>query len=230
MKEDPHQFIIPQVPLFELEESTGSFELFPAVWVAAEDLVASDSRTRRSGLERLLELGAARFSPLIAYLLYTRLTDPNIALRAKVVRALGDALGADKDGRPGPENVRQTLCYHLGQMRTRQVFALLQVLEAQATLQAPIARLVNACPYAGAHLADILSDRKAPFEVRARAAQLIGQVGFLDALPALERLAARLEARQNGQGTMPFAPPPAAQNEVELLPAVKTALDLLRAP
>ena len=81
---------------------------------------------------------------------------------------------------------------------------------------------------AGSNLAEIFSDRDAPLPIRRQAIHSVGQVGFLDAIPALVRLAARLEARRNGQQSMPFAPPDPQQDEGELLPEIQKTLGLLR--
>jgi hypothetical protein len=215
-----------QPGLFTLAESKGNVELFPAVWSAAEDLTASALELRREALDRLLQLNAPRFSPLIAYLLYTRISEPEIGLRKDLIQALSDLLTPDDEGNPSPEEVRTSLRWHLAQMRTRQIFSLVQVLVEFPTIEKAVARLLNACPYAGMHLASILIDHTAPFEVRVQTVRMIGIVGFLDALPALERLETRLEARYNGQRAMPFAPPPS--NEVDLLPEIHRAQALLR--
>ena len=220
---------LPQPSLFVLEDSTGQFELFPAVWVAIEDLTLPDAETRHKALDRLLELNAPRFSPIVTYLLATRLTDPDIKLRARIVETLGDILTPDNEGHPAPDDVRNSLILLLSQARTRQVFALLQVLSDDNTLESHAAHLINACPYASNHLLDILNDHKAPLDVRKQAAVMIGRVGFLDALSSLERLESKLETRLNGQKAMSFAPPPSL-DEADLLPAVRTALNTLRTP
>jgi HEAT repeat protein len=218
-----------QPSLFSLEESTGRIELFPTVWNAVEDLTMPNPRLRRNALDRLIELNAPRFSPIVAYVLVTCLADTDLVFRTRVVKTLGEILVPDGDGRPAPEEVLKSLAHHLAQLRTRQVFALLQVTAGNPDLEGHVARLLDACPYAGNHLVDILSDHKLPLAIRKQAVQLIGRVGYLEALPALDRLAARLETRINGQRTMPFAPP-AGSNELDLLPAVQATLAILRAP
>jgi HEAT repeat protein len=228
-KDEPSQASPPQPLLFDLEESTAKIELFPSVWTASEGLTSPHSGVRRDALEQLLNLNAPRFSPLVAYLLASRLTDPEIAFRAMIVKTLGDVLSPDENGHPAPEKVRQTLSAYLAQMRTRHTFALLQALVEDPSLEKHVANLLNACPYAGNHLADILSDRRSPLSVRKQAGRMIGRVGFLDAIPALERLSSRLEARLNGQRSMPFAPA-SPQEELDLLPIIQTAMMLLRAP
>lgn len=218
-----------QPTLFTLEESIGNVELFPAVWSAAEDLVIPDGEMRRQGLDRLLALNAPRFSALVVYLLATRISDPDLSIRTKIVQTLAAVLSPDDNGHPAPENVRNTLTTYLAQMRQRPVFCLLEALLFDPSLEWYVTRLLDGCPYAGTHLVDILADRRVSFAIRERAAQAIGWVGYLDTLPALERLASRLEARLNGQQTMPFAPP-ATPDEVDLLPAIRSTLALLRAP
>ena len=218
-----------QPELFPLGESTGNVELFPAVWSAAEFLCRPELSERTTGLDRLVELKAARFSPLVAYLLATRLTDTEMEFRVRVVRALGDLFFPDEEGSPTPQDVRRVVSGYLSQMRTRKVYALLQVVIEEPGLTEHVARLLDVCPYAGNHLADIVADRTIKQDIREQAVLAIGRVGFLDVLPALERLETRLESRVNGQRAMPFAPP-STEDEAELLPAVQRTIAALRAP
>ena len=219
----------PQPALFVLEESMETVELFPAVWSAVEDLTMPEAEVRHKALDRLVGLNAPRFSPVVAYMLLTRLTDPDLKLRGRVANILSQVLTPDEEGRSAPEDVRSHLLLYLSQLRTRQVFSLLQVIAGDNSIAEQVANLINACPYAGNHLIDILNDHKAPIEIRKQAAMMIGKVGFVDVLPMLEKLENRLEARLNGQKAMPFAPPPNL-NEVDLLPSVQESIRLLRSP
>ena len=221
----PHK--LEQPVLFDFTEaSAGVVELFPTVWSAMEELAGPGNASRLSALDRLIDLNAPRLSPLVAYLLVTRLVDPDLSLRCRVVKALGDVLSPDAQGVLAPGGVCQSLNFYLSQMRTRTIFDLLEVAVHDPLLDQDVARLLNGCPYAGNHLADILIDRKLPLDIREKAAQMIGMVGFLDALPTLERMQERLEARLAGQQAMPFAPP-SFPSEVELLPSIRSALALL---
>ncbi len=218
---------ISQPSLFDFSDSSsGVVELFPAVWGALEGLTASDVDTRRDALERLLELDAPRLSPLVASVLATRLVDPDLGLRFRVVQALGEVLSPGDPAIGAPNAVRLHVKFYLSQMRRREVYALLQVADQYLAAESDIAALLNACSYAGVALADIVSDRKASLATRRQAINFIGRVGFIDAIPALEKLAERLESRMNGQKTMPFAPP-SESDEKSLLPAVQAALALL---
>ena len=229
MSSDPGSSNATQQQLWDLQESTGRVELFPAVWSAAEALIHPETKKRLEALEKLSELNAVRFSSLVAYLVATRLTDPELNVRAKVVKALGVVLSPDSDSQPAPQEVRRVLMNYLSQMRTRQAYALLQVLSDHPDLEDHVAKLLDACSFASTHLIDILADRSASLEVRVQAVQAIGRVGYLDAIPALERLEGRIETRLNGQRAMPFAPV-GGEDEQELLPAIHKTLALLRAP
>jgi len=224
----PQQLLQPA--LFDYgDASSSAVELFPAVWSAIEELLAPELVIRQGGLSRLIELGAARISPLIGAILVTRFSEPDLELRRQIAYTLGDILKVDEKGRAAPELVRHYLVHMLGQMRQRPIFALLEIAVGDPMADDTIARLLNACPYAGRHLADILSERKFPLAVRRAATRFIGLVGYLEAIPALERMLARLEARVAGQQTMPFAPP-GNPDEVDLIPEIRSALESLQVP
>ncbi len=215
--------------LFTFDESTEQLELFPFVWKLAEDLTSPDCEVRRQSVEQLSALNAPRFSPLIAYLLFTRLTDPDLSTRLKVIQALGNVFRPDREGRVAPSQVIHHLSYHLSQMRVRQIYALLEATLEDPMLTSHVESLINRCPYAGNHLTDILLDRKMPYAIREQAANIIGQLGFIDVIATLEKLVVRIESRLQGQSSMPFAPPQSL-DEVRLLPAVRKALHNLQNP
>ena len=213
----------------QLDTATGTVELFPAVWRAAEELSSPDAATRHDALDRLVELDAPRLSPLVAYVLVTRIIDPDIELRLRVVSILGKILSLKGEGKDTPESVRQHLKGYLSLMSHRGLLPVLEVAEKYPSSESDVAALLNACSHAGTLLADMVVDRRAPMGMRRQAVNFIGQVGFLNAIPALERLAERLETRMSGQKSMPFAPPSRSE-EMTLLPAVQAALTFLRQP
>jgi hypothetical protein len=229
MYPDFPQPISPQPQLFLLEESLGTIELFPAVWSALEDLTKADAELRLNALEQLIELDAPRFSPVVSYILVTKITESILELRARIVEALAKVLTPDENGFPAPEDVRNSLHLFLSGFRTRQIYALLQVSAEFNSLEDHVSRLLNACPFAGNHLIDILNDSKTPVGIRMQAAVMIGKVGYIYTLPALEKLAGRLEVRMSGQKAMDFAPQKNSK-ESSLLPVVNEAIRTLRAP
>jgi len=230
MDVDPFVVNVNNSNLLEVRElHSGGFEFFSMAWDAAEALTSPDLETRRLGLEQLVEMRAARVSPLIAYLLVTRLTEPDSALRAQVTKAVADVFSPDEEGQYVPEAVRERMKLYLAGMRTRPIFALLQTVEQDPSVEAEVVTLFKHCSYAGAHLSEILMDRSAPLSIRKLAVQFIGRVGYLDGLPALERLSSRLESRKNGSNDL--AGDKAEANDVtSLLPLIEEALNFLRAP
>lgn len=199
------------------ESDPGRLELMSVIWEAAESLTSTDTINRVNGLERLIEYDAIRQLPLVAYILVTRLEEPDIELRTKIVRYLGNLINSDSFTSGQTQKVQTTLMTTLASMRTRQVFALLQVSEYDKTAEASVMDLLSCCSYAGSHLSEILSNRELPREIRKQAAFYIGQIGYLDALPVLERMANRLQTRGDEQ-------------EALILPVLQDAVLLLTAP
>jgi hypothetical protein len=219
-----------QPPLFDIDDgSSGMVELFPRVWQLLEAAISPDTSIRRFAMKEIVELEAVRLIPLVAYFIATRITETDLDTRALVVYAISEALLPDDQGRPPVENVRQNLLLYLSQMRTRQIYAIIQVLPKYPNLEQDVARILNACPYAGNQMADILASRKASLEIRRYAVRMIGLVGYLDAVPALERLLARLESRLHGQTSMSFAPVDMVE-DAELIPDIRRSLTFLKSP
>src|SRR4030042_436619 len=90
-----------QLPLFVYGESVSNIvELFPAVWKATESLTSPNLINRKLGIDALIELGAQRASPLVAYMIATCLNDPDLNIRQKVVIILGDLLTREHNREP----------------------------------------------------------------------------------------------------------------------------------
>lgn len=196
------------------------------VWGAAEALTSPDLETRHLGLKQLVEQDAVRHQPLVAYLLLSRLTEPDIALRAQIVDAIAEVIIPNGHGDPAKAPSFSTMMVELMGMRTRQIYALLQVVDFDTLNEPKVASLLDYCSYAGSHLAHILSTRTLPLSLRKQAAYFIGRIGYLDALPALERMAARLETRCNSRIELGESD----GDETALLSLIRSSLELLRAP
>jgi hypothetical protein len=166
---------------------------------------------------------------LIVYLIATRLIDPDMDIRARVVKILGEVLSDDEEGGHTPPVVINQLTFYLTNMRTRHVYSAIQVLTEHIELAPHVIRILSVCPFAGNHLIEVANLRKVGMAIRKQAIWLIGQIGYLDAIPSLERLQLRMESRLNGQQAMPFAPP-AGIDDTDLLPTVRSSLALLRSP
>jgi hypothetical protein len=191
-------------------------ELLSVIWEAAESFTSPDLMTRISGLERLLSYDAVRQLSLVAYLLATRLDEPDIELRTRIVKTLANLADMNTGSGNLSEDVQRTLISCLSAMRTREVFALLQVVEYDKSTEKYVADLLSWCSFAGSHLAQILSNRDSSTEIRRQAASFIGLIGYLDALPVLQKLASRLESR--------------GEEDTSMLPILQNAVLLLSSP
>jgi hypothetical protein len=219
-----------QPHLFDFTDpATGVMELFPTVWTALERLVSNNMDRKNKGLDQLLDLDAHRLSSLVAYVLATCLSESDVKFRFRIVQALGNLFSKETTSPSASDAVLQSLKTYLSKMRRRRIYALLEVAEFYPASVTEVAALIKTCSHAGGTLADIFSDRKIPVELRRHAINISGIVGFLDVIPALERLAGRLESRMGGQREMPFAPPDDV-SEKSLLPTVQTALTILQSP
>jgi hypothetical protein len=203
-----------QLPLFVYGEPTENIlEVLPVVWNAVECLVSPESITRQHGIDAILELGAQKVSPLVAYMVATSLGDKDIFIRRRVVYILAELISWEPEVKQVPDIVRKSVTYYLHDMGEGIVFGLLEVAVMDPEADKPINNILNACPFAGKYLGNVLTEWKNPLAIRQKAIYFVGMVGYMEMLPVLERLLDRLEARQNDQYSMSFAPPSTRSDE-----------------
>jgi hypothetical protein len=166
-----------------------------AVWSALEALTAPELETRQQGFDSLLEQDVVRKSPLVVYVLATRLLEPEIQLRWRIVRCLADLVSPAPGAPPAAGVVLTYLHSYLAQMRKRPIFALLQVAGFDPESSEQVGTLLKACSFAGNQLSQIIADHAAPIPIRRLAITFTSQIGFLVAIPTLERMVRRIEAR-----------------------------------
>jgi hypothetical protein len=214
---------MPQLALFEqVQMPAGITGNYSAIWQALEATTSHNATDRQAGLDQLIASGAPRLSPLIAAVLAIRLSDPDIQLRTRIVYVLGDVLEM-----PAPQ-VRQHLKGAMVNWTRDNIVYLLEVVDYEPQATAATAALLNLCSQAGELLTEIMADRKLPVSLRQQAIDLIVRVGFLEAIPRLEKVANRLISRSKGQQKMPFAPTCDHGEEV-LAPVLQEALATLQA-
>lgn len=213
------------------DESIGSLELFPEVWKAMEQLISEDINERKLGIETIEESNALRLSPIVAYYTATRLHEPDIDLRFRIVQVLGGLLRSGDDGDVTPKEVRHAVKHYLMLQRRRGIWNLLEVAAKYMVSEPNVKALIALNPFAGEILGDIFSDRRAPQDIRHQAIVFAGLVGFLETIPVIERLIDRLESKANGQSRMAFMRNHySTADEGELLPIARATLELLKEP
>ncbi len=199
----------------------------PQVWESAENLTSPLDDVRMQALEELVSLDAHRYSPLVAYLLATRLGDPSIEIRFQAVQAVGEVLLLRDGDDPTPEEVRYHLQGYISHLRKRKIYSLLQVAHQFGAAEESVVAILNLCSYAGEALAELIMDRKMPLDIRQQAIFFSGQVGFIDTIPALKHLLHRLQAQHVDQTHMPFLSEKTRTQEEDLLIYVRAALGKL---
>ncbi|MDD2695848.1 MAG: hypothetical protein PHD58_07980 [Anaerolineales bacterium] len=230
MDADPLYSGLPQLALFKISESHPNVsEFLPQLWAIGEALASPRSDVRLEALEQLSVLGVARYSPLMAYLLATRIADPDMACRIKSIELLGEILEIDPNEPGTSGEVKIPVVGYLSRMRTRELFALLQVLDARPEAEKAVLWIIKICSFAGRPLVDIASNRNFPLNIRSLSVRMLGVIGFVEALPDLERLLSRLEMRLNTSPALPYTHALNA-DESKLIPELREALRLLRMP
>jgi hypothetical protein len=147
------------------------------------------------------------------------------------VQALGALLHPKKKDNVTPKPVRQAIKQYMLLQHRRGIWYLLEVAQKYIVSEPDVKALIGLNSFAGETLAEIMLDRKASQDIRHQAIVFAGQVGFLDTIPAIERLIDRLETKAAGQATMSFMKHhPKPEDERELLPIARATLDLLKKP
>jgi hypothetical protein len=215
---------IVQLPLFLYGEPTGNIaEMLPVVWNATECLASENAITRQHGIDAILELGAQKVSPLVGFMIATRLGDKDIYIRRRVIYILADLITWVPGDDRRADNIRKSISNYLHDIGEETILGILEVAVMDPQAEKAVYDLLNACPFAGRFLGDILTEWKHPLAIRQKAIHFVGLVGYMEILPVLERLLDRLEARQTGQYTMSFASSSARSDE-DIMPYLRIAI------
>ncbi len=194
MESEPLNF---RVPLPDFLDNAGAqvVEDVSQLSRAAEDFVAPQLDKRFAGFAYLEKLQAFEASPVYAYLLVTRLTEPSLELRGMIVDQLAEIIRACLSQSGGQNDVGHVVAYHLSQIRTRQIYALLQLAVQYEDKFSNIALVLKQCSFAGNQLAEIAENRDMPLPIRKQAILFIQHIGYTVAIASLDRLLRRFEMK-----------------------------------
>ena len=218
----------PRLISLDTADLHATLELFPGVWQAAEQLGDPDKTVRNQALDELLQTEAHRISPLIAYLLTTRIVDPDLRIRMRIVETLANVMRRDAEGRYAIDAVRSHVISGLANFGDVGILTLLELASIDEGLIPHINKLLNFIPKSGEYLKEVAGDRSKSIDLRKIAIYFIGKLGYIDAENELRRIRNRIEAKQGSQKRMPFAPPAVDDSEEILLQEIKKTLSILR--
>lgn len=230
MEELPEFSFYVQPGLFEFQEyETGRLQSIPQLWFVAEALISTSTDARLAALNYIFEHDAAKGSTLITYILTTRIKDPTPGIRKKIIKILASLFKSDEGNMTASTDVKLYLYERLSAIEEEDVIAILQTVDMDSTLLDQAEQLFQNSSIAGYHLINIIADRNQPINIRKLAILYVGRIGYLDALPELERLENRLESKLAGQRSFTFTTA-YTPKDTQLLPSIRTALSNLRAP
>ena len=201
------------------------FEGNKEVWLAAEKLVSPRAVEREEALDFLVEKGVPAKSPLIAYLLATRISDPDLEVRCHMVKALGDALTGEHQREQLSDNVLKQLQGFLAHLNKEQIIDLLEVSGQYLSAEESLIEIFKLCSYAGNVLSGIVNDRKIPLGIRQKATYFCGEAGFLETITSLQVLVMRIEKRNQVLRKFPLRKK--SKDENQLYPYAVAALEKL---
>jgi len=170
------------------------------LWDAAEGLLSPDSSIRDSSIDHIQKVGGFSQSPLVAYLLISRICEPDLEIRFHLIQLLGKLIDF---GSQGPTFSDQAIIFAkeaLDQMGKDQLIRILEVAEGYLTAEGAIGNLLKLSSYAGVGLSGIVNDRKLPVSLRQQAIYFCGEVGYLDSRTTLQNLAQRVEKLRSRSG------------------------------
>ncbi len=170
------------------------------LWESAEGLISPDPHLRESSLDLLKEIEGVHRSPLIAYLLISRISEPDLEIRFHLIHLLGDLVDYDSPGRHFSDQALVFAKNALDQVDKFQLIRLLEVSDSYLTAERAISNILKLSSYAGVGLSGIVNDRKLPVSVRQQAVFYCGEVGYLSSKPTLQNLVHRVDKARTRPG------------------------------
>ena len=211
-----------KIPIEEQSEGSTSPKNLYQIWEAAELFISPDLSERKKGFERLVELGAVKQHPVIVFILASRLSVPDLSVRSFIVRVLAGLLEESKATQDQLEDSKYILINYLSQISSKDVFSLLELAEVDPPSKDYVVQLLCSCASAGDLLKSIVINRDNPIELRLLSLDIIGKVGYLEALNDLERMERRIRNKGMKENSHSF--------EAELLRNLEATIQLLRSP
>lgn len=170
------------------------------LWKTAEGLFSPDPFMRESSLDDLREIEGFYRSPLIASLLVSRISEPDLENRFHLIQLLGSLLDFNSAGQHFTDQALVFAKEALDGLEKDQLMKLLEVSDSYLTAEKAIGNILKLSSYAGVGLSGIVNDRKLPVSLRQQAVFYCGEVGYLSSRPTLQNLVHRVHKSRTSHG------------------------------
>ena len=170
------------------------------LWETAEGLLSPEPNTRESSLDNLKEIDGFYRSPLIASLLVSRISEPDLEIRFHLIQLLGSLVDIDSPGQHFADQALILAKDALDQLEKIQLIRLLEVSDRYLTAERSVRNILKLSSYAGVGLSGIVNDRKILVSLRQQAVFYCGEVGYLSSRPTLQNLVKRVDKSRNRRG------------------------------
>ena len=170
------------------------------LWETAEGLISPDPFLRESALDQFKEIDGLYRSPLIAYLLVSRISEPDLEIRFHLIQLLGSLVDYDSPGQHLTDQALSIAKDALDQMKKNQLIMLLEVSDSYLAAESAIKSILRLSSYAGVILSGIVNDLKLPVSIRQQAVYYCGEGGYIISRPTLQNLIQRVEKTRNRPG------------------------------
>jgi hypothetical protein len=193
---------------------------------ALEDLLSGDASLQAQALDCLVKMDAHRRSPLAIAILGNRVTERNRSIRAKIISMLAEPLRVNERSERAASNVLRILHDILSKLGKQEVYALTELVDDDASMLDPVCILLDQCSASGQILVDMVTQHDLKLSLRIAAADVIAQVGFLEAERPMKMFERRLLDRSARQLAMDFASQTREEAE-KLVPVLRRTLQAL---
>lgn len=201
-------------------------EMRETLWVTLEALCHVEKGIRAEALSVLQSLDDLPASMLVLHQLLMVLRDTQLENRQQALQLVAmQVVRADWDLQ-SQLAVREACANWLKKASLEDVSLLLECSLERKGLRGDVLRILNLHASVRLALEEIIVLRSKGLGLRQEAVYCIGRLGFVDSIPVLRKLLQRLEARQQGQRSMPFAATEIAE-EAGLAPEVRHTISRL---
>jgi len=176
------------------------FNIDQRLWETAEGLVSPDPNTRESSLDNLKEIDDFHRSPLIAFLLVSRISEPDLEIRFHLIQLLGSLVDFGSSDQHFSDQALVFAKDALDQMERIQLIRMLEVSDRYLTAERAIRNILKLSSYAGVVLNGIVNDRKLPVSLRQQAVFYCGAVGYLSSKTTLQNFVQRVDKSRTRPG------------------------------